>query len=56
MNYNGPKVKSVSLSKIRLYAGKSEYPTLLLKLLEFLGILVKLLQIFAKIGRIRTDV
>ena len=27
-NYNGPKVRFASLSKIWLYAGKSEYPTL----------------------------
>jgi hypothetical protein len=27
-NYNGPKVSFASLSKIWLFAGKSEYPTL----------------------------
>jgi hypothetical protein len=27
-NYNGPKVRFASLSKIWLFAGKSEYPTL----------------------------
>jgi hypothetical protein len=27
-NYNGPKVRFASLSKIWLYAGKSEYPSL----------------------------
>ena len=27
-NYNGPKVRFASLSKIWLYAGRSEYPTL----------------------------
>jgi hypothetical protein len=27
-NYNGPKVRFASLSKIWLYAGSSEYPTL----------------------------
>ena len=31
-NYNGPKVRFASLSKIWLYAGKSEYPKLLGKL------------------------
>ena len=27
-NYNGPKVRFASLSKIWLYAGRSEYPAL----------------------------
>ena len=46
-NYNGPKVRFASLSKIWLYAGRSEYPTLR----EAIRVTMRWVQIISRKGQ-----
>jgi hypothetical protein len=48
-NYNGPKVRFASLSKIWLYAGRSEYPTLR----EAIRVTMRWVQIISRKGHRR---